>query len=70
MHLMFFRSKFFDKLNQYTFAETREVGDIWQKAINDKERRRTSQDEREKIDKVVDEYRTLSDCLLELNIFH
>jgi hypothetical protein len=60
----------FDKLNQYTFAEIREVGDIWQKAINDKRKEdELAKDEREKIDKVVDEYRTLSGLLARIEHF-
>lgn len=60
----------FDKINQYTFAEIREVCDGWQKALNDKRKDdELTEDERKKIDKVVDEYRNLSGLLARIEHF-
>ena len=62
----------FDHLNQYTFAEIREICDIWQQAIRerrDKQRPELTEDEQQRREKCFDEYQRLSGYLARIEHF-
>ena len=65
----------FDKLNQYTYAEIKEICDNWQRAIEDKKNKTKpdgevlSEDENKKRERYLDEYITLSGYLARIEHF-
>ena len=65
----------FDKLNQYTFAEIREICNNWQRAIEEKNNKKKdeqellTEEENQKREKYFDEYRKLSGYLARLEHF-
>lgn len=60
----------FDKLNQYTFAEIRQVCTDWQRILDDKRKDdELSDEEKKQIDATVDTYRILSGLLARIEHF-
>lgn len=65
----------FDRLNQYTFKEIKEICDIWQQTVISKNNKaaldgeKASQEENEKREHYLAEYRTLSGYLARIEHF-
>jgi hypothetical protein len=62
----------FDKLNQYTFAQIKEICDGWQEAIKlrkNKQWANLNEQDREKFESYISEYRNLSGYLARIEHF-
>ena len=59
----------FDKVNQYTYAEIREICDKWQDIIRDKSKKELTEEEKSKREYYINEYRLLSGYLARIEHF-
>lgn len=59
----------FDKVNQYTYAEIREICDKWKEIIGNKNQKELTEEEKENRNFYIDEYRLLSGYLARIEHF-